>query len=196
MPDAFGFVERISCGWGGSDDPLEAAKGPSRLLTGLDRRISLAQAQNDLARLKNNRDKPLRLHPFYAFTLLVVSTVVYLLALGIAIGTIAHIVWSILDQAWLGLSIGVLLLALLILAYWEGRYTPKGIRVKRERFPQLFAAIDEVSARTGLRQPNRVPLVPGTIFFVAQTHPLRRLFWRQRTLGIGVGALPLMNDVE
>jgi Zn-dependent protease with chaperone function len=121
---------------------------------------------------------------------------VYLLALGIAIGTIALIVWSTLDQAWLGLSIGVLLLALPILAYWEGSFTPKGIRVKRERFPQLFAAIDEVSARAGLRQPNRVLLVPGTIFFVAQTHPLRRLFWRQRTLGIGVGALPLMNDVE
>jgi Zn-dependent protease with chaperone function len=196
MPDAFGFVECTACGWGGSDDPLEAAKGPSRFLTGLDRRISLAQAQSDLARLANNRDKPLRLNPFYTLTLLIVSTVVYLLALGIAIGTVALIVWSILDQAWLGLIIGVLLLALLVLAYWEGRFAPKGIRVKRDRFPQLFAAIDEVSARTGLRQPNRVLLVPGTIFFVAQTHPLRRLFWRERALGIGVGALPLMNDVE
>jgi hypothetical protein len=53
-----------------------------------------------------------------------VSPVVYLLALGIAIGAIALIVWSILDQAWPGLIIGVLLLALLILAYWEGRFTP------------------------------------------------------------------------
>jgi hypothetical protein len=122
--------------------------------------------------------------------------VVYLLALGIVVGTVALIVWSILDQAWLGLIIGVLLLALLILACWEGRFAPKGIPAKRDRFPQLFAAIDEVSARTGLRRPHRVLLIPGTIFFVAQTHPVRRRFWRERTLGIGVGALPLMNDVE
>ena len=107
MPDAFGFVECTACGWGGSDDPLEAAKGPSRLLTGLDRRISLAQAQNDLARLAAQRDKPLRLNPFYTLTLLLVSTLVYLLVLGIFVGTIALIVWSILDQAWLGLIIGV-----------------------------------------------------------------------------------------
>jgi Zn-dependent protease with chaperone function len=196
MPDAFGFVECTSCGWGGSDDPLEAAKGPSRLLTGLDRRISLAQAQNDLARLANNRDKPLRLNPFYTLTLLLVSTLIYLLVLGIFVGTVALIVWSILDKAWLGLIIGVLLLALQMVALWEGRFAPKGIRVKRDRFPQIFAAIDDVSARTGLRHPSRVLLVPGTVFFVAQTHPLRRLFWRERTLGIGVGALPLMSDVE
>jgi Zn-dependent protease with chaperone function len=196
MPDAFGFVECASCGWGGPDDPLEASKGASRFFTGLDRRISLTQAQGDLARLANNRDKPLRLNPFYTVTLLAMSTIVYLLVLGLAVGTVALIVWSFLDQAWLGLIVGALLLALLTLAYWEGRFSPKGIRVKRDRFPQLFAAIDEVSARTGLRQPNRVLFVPGTIFFVAQSYPVRRLFWRERTLGIGVGALPLLNDVE
>jgi hypothetical protein len=41
-----------------------------------------------------------------------------------------------------------------------------------------------------------VLLVPGTVFFLAPTHPLRRLFWRERTSGIGVGALPLVSDVE
>jgi Zn-dependent protease with chaperone function len=196
MPDAFGFVECTACGWGGSGDPLEGAKGASRFLTGLDRRISLAQAQGDLARLAAQRDKPLAINPLYTLLLLLVSTLVYLLVLGIAVGTVALIVWSILDQAWLGLIIGVLLLALLILAYWEGRFAPKGIRIKRDRFPLLYAAIDDVSARTGLRLPSRVLLVPGTVFFVAQTHPLRRLFWRERTLGIGVGALPLMSEVE
>jgi hypothetical protein len=47
-----------------------------------------------------------------------------------------------------------------------------------------------------LRHPSRALLVPGAVFFVVQAHPLRRLFWRVRTLGIGVGALPLMSDVE
>jgi Zn-dependent protease with chaperone function len=34
------------------------------------------------------------------------------------------------------------------------------------------------------------------VFFAAQTYPLRRLFWRERALGVGLGALPLMSDVE
>ena len=58
----------------------------------------------------------MRLNPFYTLTLLLVSTLVYLLVLGIFVGTVALIVWSILDQAWLGLIIGVLLLALQVLA--------------------------------------------------------------------------------
>ena len=74
------------------------------------------------------------------------SALIYLLVLGIFVGTVALIVWSILDQAWLGLIIGVLLLALQLVAIWEGRFAPKGIRVKRDRFPKLFAAIDDVSA--------------------------------------------------
>jgi hypothetical protein len=85
------------------------------------------QSHDDLARLAANRDKPSRLNPVYTFMLRVVSTLVCLLALGIAVGTVAPIVWSILDQAWLGPIIGVLLLALLMLAYWEGVHAPKGL---------------------------------------------------------------------
>ena len=76
------------------------------------------------------------------------STLVYLLVLGIAVGTVALIVWSILDQAWLGLIIGVLLLALQLVAIWEGRFAPKdriavdyrGGRMSFEKKPARAAA--------------------------------------------------------
>jgi hypothetical protein len=134
MPDAFGFLECASCGWGGPDDPLESAKGALRFFTGLDRRISLAQAQSDLARLAANRDRPLRLNPLYSLTLLIASTVIYLTILGIFVGSIALVVWSILDQAWGGLILGVILLALFGLAWWEGRFAPKAFARRAPAF--------------------------------------------------------------
>jgi Zn-dependent protease with chaperone function len=196
LPDAFGFLECATCGWGGPEDPLESANGAARFFTGLDRRISLGQAQSDLARLAANRDRPLRLNPFYTLTLLIASAVIYLTLLGIFAGSVALAAWSILDHAWGGLILSVLVLALFGLAWWEGRFAPKGVRATRARFPRLFEAIDDVSARTRAPRPHRVLLAPGTVFFAAQTYPLRRLFWRERTLGIGVGALPLMSDAE
>ena len=64
---------------------------------GLDLTISFSQAHNDFARVASQRDKPLRLNAFSTLTLLPMSTLVYLLVLGIAVGTVALIVWSILD---------------------------------------------------------------------------------------------------
>jgi hypothetical protein len=37
----------------------------------------------------------------------------------------------------------------------------RGVTVTRERFPQLAAALDDVTARIGAKVPSRIILVPG-----------------------------------
>lgn len=194
-PDAFGLYDCV-CGWEGDDDPLEAAQGISRTMTRLDRRLAAAQVRREMRRMAQRRGARLSLSPVYLLLLITVSTLVYLLALGILVGAVALLVYSIHDQAWLGVGIAVILLAFIAFSMWESRASIRGVTAPPERFPRLDTAIAEVSARIGARMPHRVVLVPGAEFFVAQRRPLRRLFMPERVLGVGVAALQVLGEDE
>lgn len=77
VPDQWGLVE-CTCGWGGPGDPLEAARGFSRLATLTDRRLANAAARRERARLARPRWRPGNLGFFYTGALLVMSTAIYL----------------------------------------------------------------------------------------------------------------------
>lgn len=103
--------------------------------------------------------------------------------------------WS-LDGAWLGVFIAVVFLALVVVSVYEGRPRLKGVEATRERFPRLFAALDEVSTAVQAPVPTRVVLLPRAEAFVFQHRPIRRFFRRELVLGLGAGALPLLSDVN
>lgn len=194
-PDALGLVE-CACGWAGADDPLESARGVSRLLTRLDRRFAARSAQADLRKMAAVGASLSRVSPLYTAVLLVASTVVYLMLVAIVAWLVSSvIIWSF-EGAWIGVFIAVVLLALVAVSLYEGRPRLKGVTATRERFPTLFAALDEVSGRVRGPAPTRVVLLPSADIFVFQHRPLRRLFRRELVLGLGAGALPLLSDVD
>jgi Zn-dependent protease with chaperone function len=71
-----------------------------------------------------------------------------------------------------------------------------GVEASRDRFPRLFTALEEVSGRLKAPLPGRVVLVPGVTAYVYQHRPPRRLFRRELVLGLGVGSLPLLSDLD
>jgi Zn-dependent protease with chaperone function len=194
-PDAFGLYD-CSCGWEGEGDPLEASHGFSRFVTRLDRRLAAGQVRREMRRMAQRRGVRLSLSPVYILLLLAVSTLVYLLVLGILAGSVALLVFAIQSQAWLGVGVAVLLLALMVVSFWEGRASIHGVTAPPGRFPRLDAAIAEARQRIGARKPHRVVLVPGPGFFVAHRRPLRRLFLPERVLGIGVAGLQVLSEDE
>jgi Zn-dependent protease with chaperone function len=72
----------------------------------------------------------------------------------------------------------------------------KGIEAPTKQYPILATALGEVGARVGAPMPNRILLVPAAEAYVFQRRPLRRLFRRELVLGLGVGALPLLSDLD
>src|SRR5262245_4379951 len=56
-PEMWGLVE-CSCGRGGPDDPLEAARGVTKLAIRLDRRLATQTAKRDLRRLASGQWRP------------------------------------------------------------------------------------------------------------------------------------------
>ena len=193
-PDRF---ERLvcRCGWSGSGDPLEGTHGLTRLITGLDRRIANGLAVRELERVKTGRIfRPL--NSFYRLVLLIYSTVVYLVVFALLAGSILLTVNCALSGAWLGVGLGLFLILVLVYALSHGRVSVQGITAGRDRFPDLFAALDEVASRTGSRLPHRVVLIPEGSFFVYQSHTIRRFFFPERVLAIGVASLSLLSVEE
>ena len=196
LPDGWGLVE-CPCGWGGPGDPLESARGPSRLVTRTDRRLANAAARRELARLGRPNWRPGDLGFLYTCALLLAATVIYLAVGVLLVGSVALAVYLALDQAWFGMAIMALIALAVGASLIVGR--PKlssGIAAPRDRFPRLWSALDDVHRRTGAPLPNRVALLPIANAFVFQHRPLRRLFRREVVLGLGVGTLPLMREPE
>lgn len=195
-PDSLGLVD-CACGWSGAEDPLESARGISRLVTRIDRRFASRSAHADLRKVAAGGAALSRVGPLYSAVLFVASSLVYLIIAAV----VAWLAWSAilwtLEGAWLGVFIAVVLLALVAVSLYEGQPRLKGVEATRERFPRLFAALDEVSARVRAPMPTRVVLLPRAEAFVFQRRPVRRLFFRRElVLGLGAGALPLMSDVD
>lgn len=193
-PDPLGFVE-CPCGWGGKHDPLESAGGLSRMVTRVDRRWAAAQARRDLRRLASRGEAAGTLGIVYVALLVLASTMIYLVVYGLFVGAVALTVYSILDRAWLGLGVGVILVAAIGWELFRPHPSPEGIAATRERFPRLFAALDEVAARVGTRPPQQVVLTPGAECAIGRRHSLRHPLG-QHVVSIGVAMLPLLSDVE
>jgi Zn-dependent protease with chaperone function len=194
-PDVWGLID-CPCGWGGPGDPLEATRGLNRLITRTDRRLASAAAHRDLARLSRPNWHPGNLVLGYTALLLVLSTLVYLVVGAVILGAVALSVHFALDQAWIGVGVFGIIAIVFISALALDRPHVNGVLAPRERFPQVWAALDDVHRRTGAPLPQRVYLVPDGNFFVYQHRPARRFFRRELVLALGVGALPLMREVE
>lgn len=195
VSDSLGLVE-CACGWSGADDPLESARGISRFITRIDRRFATRSAHADLRKMTARGAALPRVGPLYSAVLFVASSLVYL-AVGVVVAWLAWsaVVWA-LEGAWLGVFIAVMFLALVVVSVYEGRPRLKGVEATRERFPRLFATLDEVGAVVRAPTPTRVVLLPRAEAFVFQHRPARRFFRRELVLGLGAGALPLMSDVD
>lgn len=193
-PDPLGFAE-CPCGWGGKHDPLESAGGLSRMVTRMDRRWAAAQARRDLRRLASRGEAAGTLGIVYVALLVLASTMTYLVVYGLFVAAVALTVSSLLDRAWLGLGVGVVLVAAIGWELFRPHPSPKGIAAPPERFPRLFAALDEVAARVGTRPPQQVVLTPGAVCAISRRHSLRHPLG-QHVVSIGVAMLPLMSDVE
>lgn len=194
-PDSLGLVE-CACGWSGADDPLESARGLSRLVTRIDRRFATRSAYADLRKVAADGAALSRVGPLYSAVLFVTSSLVYLVV-GAVVAWLAWsaILWS-LEGAWLGVFIALVFLALVVVSVFDGQPRLKGVEATRERFPRLFAVLDEVGAAVRAPIPTRVVLLPRADAFVFQHRPIRRCFRRELVLGLGAGALPLMSDVD
>lgn len=186
-PDPLGFYQ-CSCGWGGPGDPLEHDRGLSKLFAKMDREMADGQAQRDLQRLAMYGDSANSLNIGYVLLLVFVATAVYVVVGAIFVGCDWMVIAGILDQAWPMVIVGGIFLALILTGIWPHR-RGKSIRVTREGFPTLMAALDEVGQRVGTRIPKRVMLTPRTEFAIG-----RRLSGSD-VLYIGAATLPLLSDV-
>ncbi len=195
VPDTLGLLE-CACGWAGADDPLASARGVTRFVTRLDRRFAARAAREDLRKMAAGGANLSRIGPLYGGVLIVASTAIYLIVVAIAAWLAwSVVVWSV-EGAWLGVFIAVVFLALIVVSLFEGRPRLKGVEATRDRFPQLFATLDEVSEQVRGPMPTRVVLLPHAEAFVYQHWPIRKFFRRELVLGLGAGALPLLSDVD
>jgi Zn-dependent protease with chaperone function len=194
-PDQWGLVE-CSCGWGGHGDPLESARGLRRLVMRVDRRLATRTARADLVRLGSGHWQPGRLGLVYMLALLLASTLIYMVIAAVLVGLAAFAFSLIRDHAWIGASVIAFLFVVFSLSLLLDRIRPKGVEAPRARFPRLWAALDDVRARTGAPLPHRVILVPQANAYVFQHRPLRRLFRRELVLALGAGCLPLQSELD
>lgn len=194
-PDTLGFLE-CGCGWGGPDDPLESSRGLSRTFMLLDRRIANAIARRDLHVIAKRKGPPATDSILYTLVLLLASTAIHLVMYGALIGLTVLSAQLVMQHAWIGALLATLTAALFLAAvvHWRGR--TKGIQFAREQLPHLDAALHEVSSRVGAPLPHRVILVPGSMWAAFEHHSLRRFFWPERVLMVGVASLPLMTIDE
>lgn len=194
-PDPLGFYE-CSCGWGGPGDPLESARGLSRKITLVDRRWASALVRRDLARMAAGKWQPGQLGVVYTILLLLFSTIIYAIVAALLIGSATLTVIYVTQGAWVGVVVLGIIFLITVMSLFAGRRKIEGMTATRERFPRLFAALDEVSANMGAPVPHRVMLTPLAEAYIYEHHPLRRFFRRELVLGLGAGALPLLSEVE
>ncbi|HEU5423593.1 MAG TPA: hypothetical protein VFU72_08645, partial [Nitrolancea sp.] len=165
VSDQWGLVE-CACGWAGPGDPLESARGLSRIITRIDRRLATRAARADLARLGSGRWWPGQLGVFYTLALFLGSTLVYAVIAAVLAGLAVLTISLVRDQAWVGAGIVAFLFVVFSLSLLLDRTQAEGIQAPRERFPRLWDALDDVRVRTGAPLPHRVVLVPEAAAYV------------------------------
>lgn len=193
--DELGLIE-CPCGWGGPGDPLERVRGLRRALLRLDRRAAAAIARAGLRRLARGAGASFAPSAEYLLLVLAASMLTYGVLALIWLRVITWTLQWIAEGALVGICIGVAFLALLTLALLGDRRRRPGIAVDRERFPQLFAALDDARARVGLEQPCDVIVTPdATLSLCRKRGPSRRMRSRL-VLRLGAAAFPLLTDAE
>jgi Zn-dependent protease with chaperone function len=162
----------------------------------LDRRMTNAQARRDLQRWRAPGTSVVSIGIGYAIILAFASTCIYLLLYVCLAAALYFGYRFVIEAAWLGVGICAIGAAAVIYMLFPSGLGGKIITARRSQFPRLSAALDEVSRRVGAPVPHRVILTPSAEAFVLARRPLRRLFRRELVLGLGVGALPLLSEVD
>lgn len=194
-PDELGVLE-CTCGWGGPDDPLEAARGLSRIAQRADRRMANALARRHLRRLRAGvASRPVR-QALYLVVLFVSASLIYAGILVTFIGSAFFTLLLASQRAWVGAALTGLVVLELCFAFYDARPRVRGVVIKAGQYPALAAALREVAACVGASVPHRIVLTPGTNFSVFHRYPLRHIFYPQLVLTIGVGALPLLTEQQ
>jgi Zn-dependent protease with chaperone function len=140
--------------------------------------------------------QPGQLGVVYTILLLLFSTIIYAIVAALLIGSAALTVMYVTQGAWVGVVVLGIIFLITVMSLFAGRRKIEGTTATRERFPRLFAALDDVSAKMGAPVPHRVVLTPLAEAYVYEHHPLHRFFRRELVLGLGAGALPLLSEVE
>lgn len=193
--DSAGFLE-CSCGWGGPGDPVESARGFSRAVTLLDRRIASSIAWRDLRRIAARKGPTSPRGPFYLLALLALSTLIYLVLGALVVGAIWLLVFYIQNGVWLGAALDTLVLLYLYSAIFGFPSRSRLVVARLSDYPRLEALAQDVGAQVKIRPPRWVILTPDTSFFIR-----RRMLWGkaltpQSALGIGVAGLALLSEQE
>lgn len=193
--DQYGFVE-CRCGWGGPDDPVESARGASRWLTLLDRRLASRVARGELARMARTKNVASGRHLLYVAMLSALSVAIYLIVAGLLVGSVVLLAQLAMDGVWLGVVLdgGIVLYLLWTLFGIPTRV--EGIVAPLTDYPKLATLLAEVAQAVGAKAPKWVILFPGANFYV-----IRRMLWGraltpQVAVGIGVACLAQMDDRE
>lgn len=151
--DQFGFVE-CSCGWGGPDDPVEAAQGASRWITLLDRRLATGVARRELARIARTKRAAGSRNLLYIALLSLMSAAIYVIIAALFAGSVVLFVQYVMGQVWLGAVLGG---AIVLYLYWTLFGFPhrvEGIAAPLAQYPRLAATLGEVAATVQVKPPR------------------------------------------
>lgn len=193
--DQNGFIE-CRCGWGGPDDPVESARGASRWLTLLDRRLAGNVAHAELARIARTKNAASGRHLLYTAMLSALSAAIYLIIAALLAGSVFLLAQLAMDGVWLGVVLDGVVVFYLLWTLFGVPTRVHGIVAPLTDYPRLAALLGEVAQTIGAKAPRWVILFPGANFYVA-----RRMLWGhaltpQVALGVGVPCLAQMDDLE
>ena len=143
------------------------------------------------------------LNALYLAVLVLAAAVFYAVATGLMISLIGAAYFLCAGFTVRGKMVEVLViagfLAYLVVRGYLHKPSPKplGMKAKPERFPRLFAVLDEVASNVGTRRPDEVFVSPGAAVTVSETAGLSGLFGRShRVLELGVASLYALNMDE
>jgi Zn-dependent protease with chaperone function len=193
--DLYGFVE-CACGWGGPGDPVESARGVSRQVTLLDRRLATGVARRELANIARTKSAASGRSLLYFAVLSILSAAIYLIVAALFVGSVILVVQYLLSGVWLGVALGCVIVLYLFWTLFGFPQQIEGIIAPLGDYPKLAETVGEVAARLKVKPPRWAILFPGSNFYIT-----RRMLWgRARTpqvaLGVGVAALAQINDHE
>jgi hypothetical protein len=195
LTDQYGFVE-CGCGWGGPDDPVESARGASRWLTLLDRRLATSVARRELARIARTKSAASSRSLLYIAALSALSAAIYLIIGALFVGSVILLAQYLLAEVWLGAVLGGVIVLYLFWTLFGFPQRIAGIVTPLSDYPRLAATLGEVAARVGVKTPRWVILFPGADFYIVRRMLWGRALTPQIVVGNGVPCLAQMNDRE
>lgn len=193
--DYFGFVE-CACGWGGPGDPVESARGASRWLTLLDRRLATSLARRELARIARTKRATSGRNLLYSLALLAMSSIIYLIVGALFLGSIALFAQYLITQQWVGAVLAGAIILYLYMTLFGFPQKIRGIVAPLTDYPRLSSLLGEVAAHIGVKSPRWVILVPEATFSISRRMLWGRALTPQVVVTLGAAGLAQMNDRE